>query len=86
MAFGPLSPSDLPPAVHRDGGNFLIGLTDTTEIAAEPVFVQLLVRFRVPKPTIIRADFIREHDLQGIFGVEPAEFEFEIDQTLIPHR
>src|SRR5436853_2088741 len=61
--------------------HLLVALLDPAEILAEAVLVHLLVGAGVPQPAIVRADLIGDDDAYLLIGVEPAEFQLEIDQS-----
>src|SRR6516162_2998469 len=60
--------------------DLLVGLRHLAEIAAEAVLVQLLIGLDVPKPAIVRADLIGQHNAHVVALPEPAEFELEVDE------
>ena len=58
--------------------NFLIG---TRQILAKTVQVQLFIRPYIPQPAGIGTDLIGKYDPHvAVFIVEPAKFQFEIDE------
>ncbi len=60
--------------------DFLVGLLDLAEVAAEAVLVHLLVGLGVPQAAIVRADLVGQHDAHLLVLPQPAELELEIDQ------
>src|SRR5205823_3996213 len=59
---------------------FAIPFLDAAQILAEAILVHLLVGARIPQPAIVGADLVGDDDAHLIIGVEPAEFELEIDE------
>src|SRR4051812_16388008 len=70
--------------LHQDAeplGNFGIGFQEPTEIPAETVLVELLVRLDVPQPAGIRRDFVGDDDPHHVVFEQAAAFHLEIDQA-----
>src|SRR6516225_1649431 len=62
-------------------GHFGIGLEQATEIATEPVLVELVVGLDVPKPTAVRRNFVRHDNAHHIVFPEPAGLHLEVDEA-----
>src|SRR5262249_1756175 len=70
--------------LHQDAQTFChlsIGLQQAAEIAANAVFVELLVRVDVPQPAGIRGDLIGDDDPHHLVLEQAAAFHLEIDQA-----
>ena len=65
---------------HEAIEDFLVGFTDTTEVATEAVFVETILCLYIPKATCVRTEFVAQHEC-AIF--EATKFGFEIDQNNI---
>src|SRR5579863_4163127 len=60
-------------------GHFGIGLEQAAEIAAEAIFVELLVGLDVPQPAGIRRNLVGHHDPHQVVLPQPAGLHLEID-------
>src|SRR5271156_5607705 len=73
-----------PLVFHQDTealGDFGISLQETTEIPAEAILVELLVRLDVPQPAGIRRDLVGDDDPHHFVLEQTSAFHLEIDQT-----
>src|SRR6516165_6568518 len=61
-------------------GDFGIGLDEAAEIAAEAVFVELLVGLDVPQPAGVRRYLVGHHDPHQVVLPQAAGLHFEIDE------
>src|SRR5262245_1741175 len=61
--------------------DFLIGLDQAAHIAAETIFVQLILGLNIPETAAIRADLVGQHDSQHVVLEQPAEFDLEVDKA-----
>src|SRR5581483_6164350 len=62
-------------------GDFGIGLEQAAEVAAETVFVQLLVRLDVPQPAAVGRDLVGDDDAHHLVFPQPARLHLEVDET-----
>src|SRR5437899_12068926 len=70
--------------LHQDSQtlcHFGIGFQQATEIAAETVLVELLVRLDIPQPACVRRNCGGDDDPHNHVRKQPATFHPEIDQT-----
>ena len=61
--------------------DLLIGLRLATQILAEAVLVELLVRFHVPQAAAVGADLVGQDDPAPVVVPDAPEFELEVDQA-----
>src|SRR5215213_1623729 len=61
--------------------HFGIGFQQATEVAAETVLVELLVRLDIPQPARVGRDLVGDDDPHHFVLEQPAAFHLEIDQT-----
>src|SRR2546429_2059791 len=70
--------------LHQDAQtlcDFGIGFQKSTEVAAEAILVELLVRLDIPQPARVGRDFVGDDDPHHLVLEQPSAFHLEIDQT-----
>mmetsp|Transcript_18160 Transcript_18160/g.28355 ORF Transcript_18160/g.28355 Transcript_18160/m.28355 type:complete len:304 (-) Transcript_18160:63-974(-) len=61
--------------------HFGISVGQATKIATEYIFVELAPGFNIPKTAAVRADLIGQHQTLEVPLVNPANFDFKVDQA-----
>src|SRR6476660_8601224 len=62
-------------------GHFSIGLQKAAEIAAEAVFVELVVGLDVPKPAAVGRNLVCDDNAHHVVFPEPAGLNLEVDEA-----